>query len=431
MQSKSTAGPISGHVYLKQGKRGESWYFRARLPEEVRKRLGPAWRGKGRPPAGYFTRKTAEAKLQEILADARRGTLAGPSRPGATFADAAADGSATSSTTASGRPSTVADYQRHRQARARARSSGRFRSRTSRRSGSTLTARGSSRKAVCRRGRSTSTSSSCTVFSVGRCGSTGSARTRPRSSTGSRLAAPATSQVLSPAEVEALARAAEERAGRRAVPRRRVHRPAARRTAGAALDAMSTSRSACSTSAAATPTARGRSEVGAGAQRAADRPGREGTRRPQSPRALHRRTTISSSSTTSAATLTTGGSVAASTPRSKAAGLPAAPLPRSPTHVRHARRPGVPALRREGVHGPRRHRDDDDLRPPRPADRRGRQAQRARHGSAESGFGTRSGHERDPIGRDRRNRSVSSTFGWARLDSNQGPTDYESAALTS
>jgi hypothetical protein len=37
-----------------------------------KKRLGPAWRERGRPPEGHFTRKTAEAALQEILTDARR-----------------------------------------------------------------------------------------------------------------------------------------------------------------------------------------------------------------------------------------------------------------------------------------------------------------------------------------------------------------------
>src|SRR5437588_3788005 len=85
------AGPISGNVYLKHGKRGDSYYVRARVPREIRKKLGPAWLGTGRPPAGHFTRKTAEAKLHEILSDARRGTLAGAVKTGATFRDAAAE----------------------------------------------------------------------------------------------------------------------------------------------------------------------------------------------------------------------------------------------------------------------------------------------------------------------------------------------------
>jgi integrase len=44
-------------------------------------------------------------------------------------------------------------------------------------------------------------------------------------------------------------------------------------------------------------------------------------------------------------------------------------LPRPAPHLRHARRPGVPALRRQGDDGPRGHLDDDGLRAPRSADR--------------------------------------------------------------
>jgi integrase len=51
----------------------------------------PAWTDRGRPPAGYFTKRLAEAWLRELLEDARRGTLPGMVRTGATFADAAAE----------------------------------------------------------------------------------------------------------------------------------------------------------------------------------------------------------------------------------------------------------------------------------------------------------------------------------------------------
>ena len=40
---------------------------------------------------GHFTQKTAEAVLQAILTDARRGTLAGAQKSGANFADATAE----------------------------------------------------------------------------------------------------------------------------------------------------------------------------------------------------------------------------------------------------------------------------------------------------------------------------------------------------
>lgn len=84
---------VSGHVCLVKRKRGDQWYLRYRLPSgrQVQKRLGPAWTERGRPPAGYYTRKMAEAALRETLADAQRGTLAGSERTGATFRDAAAE----------------------------------------------------------------------------------------------------------------------------------------------------------------------------------------------------------------------------------------------------------------------------------------------------------------------------------------------------
>jgi hypothetical protein len=49
---------------------------------QVQKRVGPAWTERGRPPAGYFTRRTAEAWLRDVLDQARRGTLPGLIRSG-------------------------------------------------------------------------------------------------------------------------------------------------------------------------------------------------------------------------------------------------------------------------------------------------------------------------------------------------------------
>lgn len=88
------ASRVSGHVRLLKRKRGpDKWYAKYRLANgrQVQKCLGPDWSERGRPPAGHFTRRTAEEALQEILADARRGTLAGATRTGATFSDAAAE----------------------------------------------------------------------------------------------------------------------------------------------------------------------------------------------------------------------------------------------------------------------------------------------------------------------------------------------------
>lgn len=83
----------SGHVRLVKRRRADQWYAKLRLPDgrHVQKRLGPAWKERSRPPEGFYTKRTAEAKLREMLADAQRGTLAGTERTGATFEDAAAE----------------------------------------------------------------------------------------------------------------------------------------------------------------------------------------------------------------------------------------------------------------------------------------------------------------------------------------------------
>lgn len=82
---------VTGHVTLRRRKRGTVFYLRYRLADgrQVQKLLGPAWTERSRPPVGYYTRKTAEVALQEMLTDARRGTLPGSQpRSGHTFNDA-------------------------------------------------------------------------------------------------------------------------------------------------------------------------------------------------------------------------------------------------------------------------------------------------------------------------------------------------------
>jgi hypothetical protein len=85
--------PPTGHVFRVERSRGPCWYAKYRLPDgrQVQKKLGPAWTERGRPPAGYYTKRLAEDWLREVLAQARRGTLPGMVRTGATFADAAAE----------------------------------------------------------------------------------------------------------------------------------------------------------------------------------------------------------------------------------------------------------------------------------------------------------------------------------------------------
>jgi integrase len=85
--------PVSGHAFLVQRARGPQWYVKFRLPDgrQVQRRLGPAWTGRGRPATGYLTRRSAQAVLDELLAQARAGTLPGMVRTGATFAQASAE----------------------------------------------------------------------------------------------------------------------------------------------------------------------------------------------------------------------------------------------------------------------------------------------------------------------------------------------------
>ena len=66
------------------------WRAKYRLPDgrQVQKKIGPAWTGRGRPPAGYYTKRTAEDWLRAVLDQARAGTLPGIVRTGATVADA-------------------------------------------------------------------------------------------------------------------------------------------------------------------------------------------------------------------------------------------------------------------------------------------------------------------------------------------------------
>ncbi|HEX3804180.1 MAG TPA: N-terminal phage integrase SAM-like domain-containing protein [Solirubrobacteraceae bacterium] len=89
----STLRTPTGHVFRVDRARGPAWYAKFRLPDgrQVQKKIGPAWSDRGRPPAGYFTKRLAEDWLRDVLDEARRGTLPGLVRTGATFADAAAE----------------------------------------------------------------------------------------------------------------------------------------------------------------------------------------------------------------------------------------------------------------------------------------------------------------------------------------------------
>jgi hypothetical protein len=106
-------GPPTGHVFRVERRRGPQWYAKFRLPDDrqVQRRIGPAWTEHGRPAAGYFTKRLAEDWLRRTLDEARRGTLPGMVRSGATFADAAAEYLRYVAEDRGRRTSTVGDYR--------------------------------------------------------------------------------------------------------------------------------------------------------------------------------------------------------------------------------------------------------------------------------------------------------------------------------
>jgi integrase len=85
--------PPTGHVFRLERARGPVWYAKYRLPDgrQVQKKIGPAWTERGRPAAGYYTKRLAEAWLRAVLDEARRGVLPGMVRTGVVFDDAAAE----------------------------------------------------------------------------------------------------------------------------------------------------------------------------------------------------------------------------------------------------------------------------------------------------------------------------------------------------
>ena len=106
------AHPISGHVFRFEGKRRPVWRAKYRLPDgrQVKKTLGPAWTARGRPPADYFTQRTAEAWLRKTLVEAAAGTLPGMVRTGATVADACDEYLRYIEQDRQRKPSTLRDY---------------------------------------------------------------------------------------------------------------------------------------------------------------------------------------------------------------------------------------------------------------------------------------------------------------------------------
>lgn len=88
-QTLNPTAPISGHLSLYEGKRRTTWYAKWRDQHgQHEKALGPAWTDKGAPPPGFLRKREAQAKLDELLVDARRG-LVRQQRTGLTFEEVA------------------------------------------------------------------------------------------------------------------------------------------------------------------------------------------------------------------------------------------------------------------------------------------------------------------------------------------------------
>jgi integrase len=113
LERVSALGTPTGTIFRREGKRRPVWYARYRLPDgrQAQKRIGPAWTERGRPPAGYYTKRTAEAWLRAVLDEARRGTLPNMLRTGVTFADAAAEWMRFIDEDRERKPSTLVDYR--------------------------------------------------------------------------------------------------------------------------------------------------------------------------------------------------------------------------------------------------------------------------------------------------------------------------------
>ena len=109
----------SGFVFRLEKTRGASWWAKYRLPDgtQVKRKIGPAWVGRGRPAEGHFTKRLAEDWLHDRLEEVRRAELASfaaPSPAGAakvTFAEAAVEYLRFAEQDRGCKPSTVRGYR--------------------------------------------------------------------------------------------------------------------------------------------------------------------------------------------------------------------------------------------------------------------------------------------------------------------------------
>ncbi len=113
----------SGFVFRLEKPRGASWWAKYRLPDatQVKRKIGPAWVGRGRPAEGHFTKRLAEDWLHDRLEELRRSDAAAvaSSSPSArpavaanvTFAEAALEYLRFAEQDRGCKPSTVRGYR--------------------------------------------------------------------------------------------------------------------------------------------------------------------------------------------------------------------------------------------------------------------------------------------------------------------------------
>jgi integrase len=109
----------SGFVFRLEKTRGASWWAKYRLPDgtQVKRKIGPAWAGRGRPASGYFTKRLAEDWLRDRLEELRRESVvqapAGRPAPaaGVSFAEAALEYLRFADQDRGCKPSTIRGYR--------------------------------------------------------------------------------------------------------------------------------------------------------------------------------------------------------------------------------------------------------------------------------------------------------------------------------
>jgi hypothetical protein len=103
---------VSGHLKPRYGKRRNTWYakWRDANGQQSEDRLGLMWEEKGPPPPGYLREKDAQALLEAILTDARRGG-AEQRRTGVTFDVVADEWIAWGIRERDWKPSSLSDYR--------------------------------------------------------------------------------------------------------------------------------------------------------------------------------------------------------------------------------------------------------------------------------------------------------------------------------